>query len=61
MVGTESRLELVAKDIINHFEKRLDVMDGKGMIVCMSRRIAVELYQKIVELRPQRHSEDDDK
>lgn len=61
MVGTEKRLELVAKDIVNHFEKRLETIEGKGMIVCMSRRIAVELYQKIIELRPQWHNDDDDK
>jgi type I restriction enzyme, R subunit len=52
VVGAEKRLELVAKDIVEHFEKRLEVMDGKGMIVCMSRRICVELYGEIVKLRP---------
>lgn len=61
MVGTEKRLGLVARDLVNHFEKRLDVMDGKGMIVCMSRRICVDLYDKIVELRPDWHSDDDAK
>lgn len=61
MVGTENRLTLVAQDIINHFEKRIETIEGKGMIVCMSRRIAVELYQKIIELRPERDNEDDDK
>jgi type I restriction enzyme R subunit len=52
VVGAEKRLELVAKDIVEHFEKRLEAMDGKAMIVCMSRRICVELYREIVKLRP---------
>ena len=51
VVGAEKRLELVAKDIVAHFEKRLEAMDGKAMIVCMSRRICVELYREIVKLR----------
>jgi len=61
MVGTEKRIGLIAKDIINHFEQRLQVMDGKGMIVCMSRRICVDLYGAIIKLRPSWHSDDDDK
>jgi len=61
MVGTEKRVGLIAKDIINHFEQRLQVMDGKGMIVCMSRRICVDLYGAIIKLRPSWHSDDDDK
>src|SRR5680860_122050 len=61
MVGTEKRLGLVARDLADHFEKRLDVMDGKGMIVCMSRRICVDLYNEIIKLRPQWHSDDDAK
>ncbi len=61
MVGTKERLALVAKDIVDHFEKRLTGMDGKGMIVCMSRRICVELYNEIVKLRPQWHNADDKK
>ena len=52
VVGAQKRLELVAKDIVEHFEKRLEPMDGKAMIVCMSRRICVELYREIVKLRP---------
>ncbi len=52
VVGAEKRLELVAKDIVEHFEKRLEAMIGKAMIVCMSRRICVELYREIVKLRP---------
>jgi type I restriction enzyme, R subunit len=59
VVGAEKRLKLVAQDIIEHFEKRLEAMDGKAMIVCMSRRICVELYREIVKLRPQWESPDE--
>jgi len=61
VVGTEKRLRLIAEDIVDHFEKRLEAMAGKGMIVGMSRRICVELYKEIVRLRPQWHHDDDDK
>jgi len=61
MVGTEKRICLVARDIIDHFEKRLQAMDGMAMIVCMSRRICVEMYNAITKLRPQWHSDDDAK
>lgn len=60
MVGSEHRLELIAKDIVDHFENRLSAIDGKGMVVCMSRRICVDLYNAIVELRPEWHSDDDE-
>lgn len=60
MVGTSERLAQVAQDIITHFEQRLDVLDGKGMIVCMSRRIAVDLYDQIIQLRPHWHNDRDD-
>jgi len=60
VVGSDKRLELVARDIVEHFEKRLEAMDGKGMIVCMSRRIAVELYGEIIKLRPAWHGGGDD-
>jgi type I restriction enzyme R subunit len=59
LVGTEKRLALVAEDLVKHFEARLLALDGKGMIVCMSRRICVALYDAIVKLRPQWHSDDD--
>ena len=59
LVGTEKRLALVADDIITHFEERLDAMDGKAMVVCMSRRICVDLYNAIVEKRPVWHGEND--
>lgn len=59
IVGNEQRLALIAKDIIQHFESRNAVMEGKAMIVCMSRRICVDLYEQIVKLRPDWHSDDD--
>ena len=61
VVGAEKRLRLIARDIVDHFEKRLEALKGKAMIVCMSRRICVELYNEIVRLRPQWHHEDDRK
>lgn len=61
MVGTEKRIALVAEDLVNHFEERLAAMDGKAMVVCMSRRICVEMYNAIVKLRPDWHNDDDDK
>jgi len=61
LVGAEKRVGLVAKDIVEHFGTRLEAMDGKAMIVCMSRRICVDLYDAIVKLRPQWHEEDDEK
>ncbi|MGH8508628.1 MAG: HsdR family type I site-specific deoxyribonuclease [Gammaproteobacteria bacterium] len=60
VVGSQKRLEVVARDIVEHFEKRLEAMDGKAMVVCMSRRICVELYVEIVTLRPGWASEDDE-
>ena len=60
IVGTEKRLKLIAQDIIEHFEKRLEAMEGKAMIVCMSRRICVDLYRKITALRPGWHHDDDE-
>ncbi len=61
VVGSEKRIKRIANDIVEHFEKRLKFLDGKGMIVCMSRRICVELYNEIITLRPQWHNADDDK
>jgi len=58
MIGSGKRIKLIAHDLIDHFESRLGVMDGKGMVVSMSRRIAVELYDEIIKLRPQWHSDD---
>ncbi|MDX9975309.1 MAG: type I restriction endonuclease subunit R, partial [FCB group bacterium] len=59
LVGTEKRLNLIAEDLVKHFETRLEAMDGKAMIVCMSRRICVELYRAIAAIRPDWHHEDD--
>ena len=61
VVGSPSRLRVVARDLVDHFEKRLAAMDGKAMIVCMSRRICMELYDEIVRLRPHWHDAADDK
>ena len=61
MVGTPKRIGLIASDIVEHFERRLEAMDGKAMIVCMSRRICVDLYNALVKLRPDWHNEDDEK
>ena len=59
MVGAEPRLKQVAQDIVDHFEQRLEVLDGKAMVVCMSRRICVELYEELVRLRPEWHGDED--
>ena len=59
LVGTEKRLGLIADDIIAHFEERLEAIEGKGMIVCMSRRICVDLYNAIIKRRPEWHDNDD--
>jgi len=61
IVGSEKRLKLIASDLVQHFEERLEAMEGKAMVVCMSRRICVELYKEIVCLRPEWHDDDDDK
>jgi type I restriction enzyme R subunit len=58
IVGHRDRLKVVASDIVDHFENRREVFEGKGMIVCMSRRIAVELYEEITKIRPEWHSDD---
>jgi type I restriction enzyme R subunit len=61
LVGAKKRLSLVAADLVSHLENRLEGMDGKAMAVCMSRRICVDLYNEIIALRPDWHSDDDDK
>ena len=53
LVGTGERLALIAQDIVDHYERRIEILDGKAMIVTMSRRIAVDLYREIVTLRPE--------
>ena len=61
IVGADKRLKLVARDIVAHFEQRLEALDGKAMIVCMSRRICIELHRELARLRPDWHHEEDDK
>ena len=53
LVGDPKRITLIAADLVMHFERRLEAMDGKGMIVCMSRRICVELYDALIKIRPE--------
>jgi type I restriction enzyme R subunit len=61
VVGSKARIKQVAADLVTHFGQRLSASEGKGMIVCMSRRICVEMYKEIVALRPDWHNSDDDK
>ena len=51
-MGDPKRIKLVAADLVAHFEKCVEAMDGKAMIVCMSRRIAVDMYNVLIALRP---------
>jgi type I restriction enzyme R subunit len=60
IVGNPNRLQKIAEDLVYHFEQRNAILDGKAMIVCMSRRICVELYEAIIKLRPLWHSDEDD-
>jgi type I restriction enzyme R subunit len=60
LVGAEKRVQLIAGDLVQHFENRLAALDGKAMIVCMSRRICVALYRQLVALRPEWHNDEDD-
>ncbi|NOK57804.1 MAG: type I restriction endonuclease subunit R [Chloroflexi bacterium AL-W] len=60
IVGTEKRLALIAQDLITHFEQRQETLDGKAMIVCMSRRICVDFYQQLIKLHPDWHGDNDD-
>ncbi len=59
VVGAEKRVKLVAQDIVAHFEQRLEVLEGKAMVVCMSRRICIDLYRELVRLRPDWRDDDD--
>ena len=61
VVGAENRVRQIAQDIVDHFEQRLEALDGKAMVVCMSRRICVDLYDELVRLRPEWHDDDDAK
>jgi len=57
LIGSEDRIRHLAQDIVSHFELRQEILDGKGMIVSMSRRIAVDLYDEIIKIRPHWHNE----
>ena len=61
VAGAGPRLRLIAKDIVSHFGRRTEAMDGKAMIVCMSRRICIDLHRELTRLRPDWRHEDDDK
>ena len=61
VVGAEQRVRQIAADIVSHFEQRLEVLRGKAMVVCMSRRICIDLYRELVRLRPEWHDDDDAK
>jgi type I restriction enzyme R subunit len=61
VAGSSKRISRIAQDIVNHLEERTSVLEGKAMIVCMSRRICVDLHDKIVKLRPEWYNEDDEK
>lgn len=58
LIGSDNRIKNIAKDIVAHFSQRQEVFEGKGMIVSMSRRIAADLYQAIIDLKPEWHSDD---
>ncbi len=59
LVGSDKRLAQVAQDMVSHFEAREAALSGKAMVVCMSRRICIKLYEAIIQLRPHWHSDDD--
>ncbi|MDP7221973.1 MAG: type I restriction endonuclease subunit R [Alphaproteobacteria bacterium] len=58
LVGSDNRIKNIAQDIVQHFEQRQQVFEGKGMIVSMSRRIAAKLYDEIIKIRPDWHDDD---
>ena len=59
LVGSEKRLKLIAQDLVEHLERRTEALEGKALVVCMSRRICVDLYNAIVALRPNWHDDDE--
>ena len=59
VVGAPHRVKFIARDIVSHFDRRLEAIDGKAMIVCMSRRICIDLYRELTRLRPEWHDGDD--
>ena len=58
LIGGDKRIKQIAQDEVKHFEQRLEVLDGKGMFVAMTRKIAVKLYKEIINLRPHWHSDE---
>ena len=60
VAGAGPRLRLIAEDIVSHFDRRIEALDGKAMIVCMSRRICIDLYRELTRLCPDWHHQDDD-
>ena len=61
LIGSEERIKNIAEDIVRHFDQRQSVFEGKAMVVGMSRRIAVSLYEAIIKLKPRWHSDDSNK
>ncbi len=61
VVGAPARIKQIAEDIVSHFDSRMEALEGKAMVVCMSRRICVELYHELVRLCPNWHDDDDSK
>ena len=61
VVGADKRVKQIAEDIVDHFEQRLEALEGKAMVVCMSRRICIDLYRELVRLRPGWQDDDDGK
>ncbi len=59
LVGSDKRIDMVAKDLVSHFENRVAALDGKAMIVCMSRRICVKLHDAMIKIKPEWYSKDD--
>ncbi len=59
LVGTDKRIRSIARDLVTHWDERSGTLDGKAMIVCMSRRICVDLYNAIIALKPEWHSDED--
>ena len=61
VVGADKRVKQIAEDIVTHFDQRLEALEGKAMVVCMSRRICIDLYRELTRLRPDWHDDDDGK
>lgn len=59
LIGAKKRLQFIAKDLTRHLSARMEILDGKAMIVCLSRKICVELYNEIIKIHPDWHSDDD--